>query len=385
MLSNVLSSADLYEDDLQGYNNKVGVSELSKSSPHVTDQYSLSDDSGIIPDFDSWLDEATYVGQLDERLQIPFSSIQQTLALAEIQPDDPVADVLAELEAAMEPSLHTPVSSFQAQAEFLMQDPKISFTQMEAPRSSGLDAPVTPPPSEESIDAPSSPAEQSRLGATVVKPVVKYVQPSTIDVRGLSRRHQVVMDDMNVFHLPEIPDGDPVILPPGVDSAVLHVPEILHLPSDPAILEADQAMTMLLEALANPNLAGELNILEVESLLSSPPSSPDACVPGTPDSDEEYRPSRKRKAAGSPQGRSRSLKALKPSEKKERKKQQNKTAATKYRLKKRAEDVGSRQELNQLEERNTELKRQADDLASEIKYMKGLLNDVLKSKGLRIK
>lgn len=347
MLSNVLSSTDLYQDELLSYNTDSGVGEFLKSSLHLTDHLkSLSDDSGIIDDFDSWLDENTCITNLDASLQTsPFVDVSlQPSALPEATLEDPVADVLAELEAAMTQSLDNPTDGYEAQTEFLMQEPlKLSFSQLE-------EVPLTP------IEAPSSPMELSSLRPKfpVGKPVVKYVQPSTIDISSLSTHAQIVMDDLNVLHLPELPADD-------------------------------QAAILLLEALADPRVRSQLNVTEVESLLSSPPSSPEALVPGSPvqDSDDEYVPSRKRKSTAEASN-PRSLKALKPSEKKERKKVQNKNAATKYRLKKRAEGQIGHQEMNQLEEKNTTLKHQVEDLDSEIKYMKGLLNEVLKGKGLRI-
>jgi cyclic AMP-dependent transcription factor ATF-4 len=66
--------------------------------------------------------------------------------------------------------------------------------------------------------------------------------------------------------------------------------------------------------------------------------------------------------------------------KKERKRDQNKTAATRYRLKKRSEaDVLSKEE-SLLLERNTELKSSVDKLANEIGYLKGLMREILAAK-----
>jgi len=335
MLSNVLTSSDLYHiDELQVYS--PGVCGLSKDELHFEDQLncSITNDSGILSDFDSWLGEATCITNLDASLQPSFD---------EPEPLDNVADVLAELEAAIEPVLELPIGSFDEQAEFLMQEHKVSYAQTSTRASS--------PP-----QAPSSPIEMSRIKPSLSpQPVIKYVQASTIDVSGLSSQSQIVMDDLNVLHLPESRE--------------------------------DQATMSLLEALAQHVMSGELTVTEVECLLSSPPSSPEALVPvGNVEllesEDDEYEPPCKRGKAGS--ANSRSLKALKPIERKERKKVQNKNAATKYRRKKRAEDECAREEFAELEAKNRNLKRRADEISSEIKYMKGLLNDVLKGKGLRI-
>jgi len=63
--------------------------------------------------------------------------------------------------------------------------------------------------------------------------------------------------------------------------------------------------------------------------------------------------------------------------KKERKRDQNKTAATRYRLKKRSEQDLLSKEESLLLERNTELKSSVDKLANEIGYLKGLMREIL--------
>lgn len=70
-------------------------------------------------------------------------------------------------------------------------------------------------------------------------------------------------------------------------------------------------------------------------------------------------------------------KTAKPEEKRLRKKEQNKTAATRYRMKKKAELDLLLEEETKLEERNQQLQRQYDDLASEIRYLKKLFREVI--------
>ena len=70
--------------------------------------------------------------------------------------------------------------------------------------------------------------------------------------------------------------------------------------------------------------------------------------------------------------------------KKDRKKLQNKNAAIRYRQKKKDEALGIKSEEQLLEEKNCDLKTQVDDLEREIKYMKGLMQDIFKAKGLLI-
>ncbi|XP_071964416.1 uncharacterized protein [Antedon mediterranea] len=71
---------------------------------------------------------------------------------------------------------------------------------------------------------------------------------------------------------------------------------------------------------------------------------------------------------------------VKPS-RRERKKDQNKQAATRYREKKRTETMAIRSEVEELENRNTELKDTVESMTKEIKYLKDLLQEVLTVKG----
>ena len=74
-------------------------------------------------------------------------------------------------------------------------------------------------------------------------------------------------------------------------------------------------------------------------------------------------------------------KETKPANRQERKKQQNKDAALRYRLKKKQEADIISTEVGGLEARNTELKDKVEQMTREIKYLKNLLSDVYKAKG----
>ncbi|CAG9762347.1 unnamed protein product [Ceutorhynchus assimilis] len=82
-------------------------------------------------------------------------------------------------------------------------------------------------------------------------------------------------------------------------------------------------------------------------------------------------------------GRKRSSnKPYSPDDKKNRKKEQNKNAATRYRLKKKAEVEIILTEEKGLLDIHGELSNQITDLQREIKYLKGLMRDLFKAKGL---
>ncbi|KAM6216485.1 cyclic AMP-dependent transcription factor ATF-4 [Rhynchocyon petersi] len=68
-------------------------------------------------------------------------------------------------------------------------------------------------------------------------------------------------------------------------------------------------------------------------------------------------------------------------DKKLKKMEQNKTAATKYRQKKRAEQEALTGECKELEKKNESLKEKADSLAKEIQYLKDLIEEVRRARG----
>jgi len=65
-------------------------------------------------------------------------------------------------------------------------------------------------------------------------------------------------------------------------------------------------------------------------------------------------------------------------DRREKKKEQNKTAAQRYRIKKREEKGVVKTEVEVLEEKNATLKSRADDLTREINYLKALLEEIKK-------
>lgn len=83
-------------------------------------------------------------------------------------------------------------------------------------------------------------------------------------------------------------------------------------------------------------------------------------------------------SSGAPKGRAR------VQEKKQRKMEQNKTAATRYRLKKRAEQESLHTEYERLEERNRELVEKADSISKEIQYLKELMEEVRVAKQRKV-
>lgn len=86
-----------------------------------------------------------------------------------------------------------------------------------------------------------------------------------------------------------------------------------------------------------------------------------------------------------PKKSSKSPRSFKTPDRKERKKQQNKDAALRYRMKKRNEQHGVFEECDELEKKNEDLKDKVDSMTNEIQYLKDLLLEVYKAKGIQPK
>lgn len=135
----------------------------------------------------------------------------------------------------------------------------------------------------------------------------------------------------------------------------------------------------------------------------TPPSPSSSSLSGYEDSDPEWTPGNWKSPPSSPQENSPKARRSKPygrsnqndgtsnhsrrrstvnvEEKRLRKKEQNKNAATRYRMKKKAEVEEILGEEKGLQDENSELQQKVSDLSREIKYLKGLMRDMLKAKG----
>jgi cyclic AMP-dependent transcription factor ATF-4 len=118
----------------------------------------------------------------------------------------------------------------------------------------------------------------------------------------------------------------------------------------------------------------ELVRTRVESLVPSSPSSF-----GDYSSDPEWSEG-DRRANKSP--KQKKYYSRNVEEKVSRKKEQNKNAATRYRMKKKAEIEEILEEEKGLVTKNGELESKVGDLQREIKYLKNLMREVFKAKGM---
>lgn len=136
------------------------------------------------------------------------------------------------------------------------------------------------------------------------------------------------------------------------------------------------------------NLENEVDVWESENQHCQSNSSESVNNMGSPVSggaeeesdDPEWTPTAKKPAK-------RSERRAKPYSQQDRwlrKKEQNKKAATRYRQKKKAEASEIFEEEKMLEKKNGKLQQRVCDIQFEIKYLKGLMRDFFKAKGLLI-
>lgn len=124
----------------------------------------------------------------------------------------------------------------------------------------------------------------------------------------------------------------------------------------------------------------EVGITTSKVICCSPPSSP----PKTPSRSRPYPEPNYKASPPSPCTTSVKVKSPRgaggplrpPKDKKQKKMEQNKTAATRYRQKKRAEKDALSEEHVLLERKNLELTEKAESMAREIEYLKELMEEV---------
>lgn len=246
------------------------------------------------------------------------------------------------------------------------------------------------------------------------------VKSETPDTQSLLKEFETVFDNVNsgtltppqsppyVQQQPLLATLEPMsaqpaptyLLPPKDQHPVYHiaekhVPDILFSPSSqPESLQPDYDVPPTPQS----NLAHELAVVDeivrsrAQDMVqwSNPPSP--SCSNSNSGSnfedssseDQEWVPEPVDELAFPTKNRKRSkpYSRVSPEDKKSRKKEQNKNAATRYRLKKKAEVEEILNEERSIQKDNEELGTKVSDLQREIRYLKGLMRDLFKAKGL---
>jgi cyclic AMP-dependent transcription factor ATF-4 len=219
----------------------------------------------------------------------------------------------------------------------------------------------------ETLTPPQSPPSEQKI-LTTLEPLL--TPPS---YTALPEKHHVVYP---VPEKPLLPDvlayRPPAAIPAEYPSAMTPQPDIAHELAvvDELVRTRVEDMQWSSSGPSSPNSSGSSNFGDCSS--DDPEWMPEPV--------ENY----DGVAASPKQSRKRSkpYSRTSPVDKKSRKKEQNKNAATRYRMKKKAEVEVILTEEKGLSMKNDDLELKIKDMQREIKYLKGLMRDLFKAKGL---
>lgn len=236
--------------------------------------------------------------------------------------------------------------------------------------------------------------ENLQQGATRVEPLPValplHVAPTPVlnapqPTEELLREFETVFDAVELTHLtpPQSPPG------PATQLLLNYAQQAQHANFTPAIVPVPPREAWPVSVPVQiPQAEPEYGYVDVEelvrnraaqlpspqhsggSLSGSPQSSPPSSPRSSSTDDEWVAPCRSK-----PYSRS-------SDDRRSRKKEQNKNAATRYRQKKKAQIEVLLTEEQTMRQRNSDLNDKCSDLQREIRYLKGLMRDLFKAKGL---
>lgn len=180
----------------------------------------------------------------------------------------------------------------------------------------------------------------------------------------------------------------PQQLPSIFEQAMNLVQQSTPIEYDDALAEMDALVRSRAEDLAESSIDDDSSICDSSTCFSprSETSSPHSEASTTDDSDWSVKPtiaiaaalkSKQAKQKRRPRQNRRSVE-----DRQSRKKEQNKSAANRYRQKKKAEIEILLDQERELQTVNEKLQKQYDEVRREAKYIKGLLREVFKAKGI---
>lgn len=222
------------------------------------------------------------------------------------------------------------------------------------PNSPEVLLPSLDPPMDLDLDLDLDPSPAATPGLSSSAELVLEEDTGTVDTESEPLRPAEPSDLLDE----EQRAARPLVSPPPAGSVVVVVlaggePPLLHRPVQVSPSASEWDSDSGIESLGS----------SPTRVLSLPPVAP-APTAGSSRTKPYARP----QGAGAP----------KPVEKKLKKMEQNKTAATRYRHKKRIEQDLLSTELEELEKRNGELAEKAESIGREIKYLKDLMEEVRK-------
>ncbi|KAG1967315.1 cyclic AMP-dependent transcription factor ATF-4 [Pimephales promelas] len=268
------------------------------------------------------------------------------------------------------------------------------------------------PVASDSVPSPSPAAslpeidQLSNFSFTLNTPVATPFIPSPCEISDSSSVVPEPQAEFEIKSEPASPVPSPSILPPEsptdtlelgceVDIAEVQSPPSVQMQVPKIVLSLTPTRIVLVlspkeEVNAMITLPGEMVVEKSQS-----PTSPDSQTQTSPQSRSsrvkpystpDSKPTQNQQSEfPTLSGRVKSASGAKVvvEKKKLKKMEQNKTAATRYRQKKRAEQDSLQSECAVLEERNQELTEKAESIAKEIQYLKELMEEVKRARESR--
>ncbi len=288
-------------------------------------------------------------------------------------------DLLASLDSHMDldlDSFGTTIPALHGSLELGLSLPSVSSLPLELPPSRAVETRITEVAPEQEVvmkSEPSSPAPSP----SPPSPAYTLELGSEVDVLDAEK----TATSFTATLIPD-PSGSIQTTSPIVLSLPPSVPLVLVLTNkdEPSLASVpDQSIE------TSPPSSDCDSDSGIESVVSSParlPSPPPTPSPTAGSSRTKPYSKSETSAASSPSAKTSRVKSVsgapKVVEKKLKKMEQNKTAATRYRQKKRIEQELLGSELEGLEKRNRELTEKAESISREIHYLKDLMEEVRK-------
>jgi len=203
--------------------------------------------------------------------------------------------------------------------------------------------------------------------------------PSSIHSDMELEKNQELIDELEDFFMKT--DGTPTVVDEEVIDTNITIEELNNAMTTNMTTEDGQNVVIIIA----PSSPADSLVSVTQDPFPSPKNSPrNTPSPGyTQDSDPEWSPSPA--SVSSPPGPMRPRKKYArskppqaptgpyPTDKKERKKAQNRTAAFRYREKMKKQEDSVEEELEALEDKNTNLREQLSEMETEFKYLKKLM------------
>lgn len=294
------------------------------------------------------LEDLEHLQNLDEWIkdEEPFSNLWEEKMLFEMEATPPVAVKVEDVKPSMVPDTQSLLKEFEN-----------VFDAVELTHCA-LTPPQSPPYEQPHVLTTLEPITSRPIYAIPTKPVaINYAVPEKIVVQSVAA----------AFTRPTAPIQLEYITPATPQPDVAHelavVDELVRTRVEDMVLWSDPSSPSCSSSSSGSSNFGDCSSDDPEWI----PEPVDSLPQQTPS-----KPSRKR---SKPYSRN-------VEEKKSRKKEQNKNAATRYRMKKKQEIEEVVKEENGLVKENEDLETKISDIQREIKYLKNLMRDLFKAKGL---